>query len=625
MDRATELEAKIASAAEAYYNGSSTISDAEYDAWCDELIVLNPDSIVLTSIGAEPSSEWTNVAHLAPMGSLNKIKTPEKMTDHINNKWEGEAVVVSEKLDGLSICAVYENDILIRAVLRGNGLIGEDILKNASEMKGVIQQIKGKFSGTIRGEIILTKTDHTTHFPTYANPRNAASGLCRRFDGEGSEHLTVLMYDVIPSDGTKFAAEDGKFAWLQQQGFKTPNFKLIGKADEVNQLWQEYQEKIRASLDYEIDGLVVAVADLPKQESLGFNNMRPRGKIAFKFANQFEETTIHSITWEPGATGRVNPVGHFSPVSLLGSTIEKATLHNADYIKQLQLGIGSRVAVCKAGEIIPRIERVIKAAEKIAEPPTHCPSCEASLRWDGAYLVCPNYDCFPQIVGRINKWITTLDVLEIGDGLIDKLVRDKLVNTPADLYKLTVEVLSKVERMGKKSAKNVFDSLWKTNPISLDLFLGGLSIPNIAKQTIRMLMAGGYDTLDKIREITVEQAEAIHGMGDAKAKCLVNGLKQYSTVIDELIANGVKVGSKKAKSNKFASMSFVFTGTMEHDRKELQAMAIENGGVCPSSVSKTTTHLVVADPSSGSSKIQKAEKYGTKVISEQDFLRMVND
>lgn len=257
MSRITDLELTIANleltikdAQEAYYNGSEIISDDEYDALVYQLGCLDPKNAVLIQIGAVPTSEWKKHKHLFPLGSLNKVNVPKDMEQWITSTAKNKEIFITEKLDGLSIGCQYEDGELIHAPLRGGGIEGEDILANVLRMHGCVKTIPG-FTGVLRGEIVLTKSNHQAHFPTYANPRNAASGLCRRFDGEGSEHLTLMFYQVL---GQKFLSEQAQFDFMKTVGLLIPNYKVCKSVKEVNQMWQEYQDGVRDSLDYEIDG-----------------------------------------------------------------------------------------------------------------------------------------------------------------------------------------------------------------------------------------------------------------------------------------------------------------------------------------------------------------------------------
>lgn len=616
MQKIKDLELKIKEANTAYYNGAEIMSDDEYDALFYELSLLDPKNKLLLAIGADPVNEWTKEKHLFTLGSLNKINTTTEMSKWINENLSGKEVVVAEKLDGLSIGCQYDNGRLTKAILRGGGTEGENILVNVLKMHGVIKFISG-FSGVLRGEIILTKTNHQTYFSDYANPRNAASGICRRLDGKGSEHLTVMFYQVLGQD---FDTEVNQFKFLEQSGCLVPNYKLC-KVDEVNKLWKDYQDSIRLSLDYEIDGLVVSCNDIVFQQSLGETASRPKGKLAFKFANQFIKTTVKGITWAVGNSGRVTPICWFDPVNLLGSLVSKASVYNVAYIKKLGLDVGAEVLICKAGEIIPRVEKVIKSTGSITAIPSHCNECNEKLIEVGEYLQCPNFNCRAQIVGRLTNWIKELNVLEWGTSLLEKLVDSNKVNTIADLYKLSVTDLSNLDRMGDKSAQKCFDSLWSAKEIPLEVFLGGLSIPTIGQSTIKSIMKAGCDDLTKFGQLGAAQFEQVPSVGPVKAQFLADGLKDNQQLILDLISSGIKI--KEKVIGKLSAKSIAITGSTNTKRSILEKFISDNGGEYKSSINKSCTHLVIADINSTSSKAVAARKIGIKLISEDDLLNFI--
>jgi DNA ligase (NAD+) len=614
-----ELENKITESSKAYYNGSSIIDDDEFDALIYQLSTLDPKNPLLVKVGYEPVEEWKKEKHLYPLGSLNKINTPEDMEKWIVETLEGRETFLTEKLDGLSIGCQYDDGKLSKALLRGGGDSGENILANVLKMKGAIKNIP-KFSGVLRGEIILTKTDHLEHFPDYSNPRNAASGLCRKLTGEGSEHLTIMFYQVL---GKEFNTEQEQFEFLKKHKCLVPNHWLCKKPIEVNKLWQEYQDKIRASLDYEIDGLVASVNNIEFGDFLGITDLRPKSKKGFKFANQYVKTVVKAVSYDTGNSGRVTPVCWLEPVNLLGSNVEKASLYNMDYINKLGLDIGAEVLICKAGEIIPRVERVVKSTGTVIKPPKICNDCGASLEVQGEYLMCPNtLECSAQVVGRVKNYIKDLNLLEWGSTLIEKLVESGKVVTIADLYILTVEDLASLDRMGEKSAKKCYDILWANNVVPLDILLGALSIPMIGSSTLRLIIAAGHDSLEKIQSLKAEDFEKISGMGPVRAKSLEDGLKNNKELIAQLLSNGVKI--KEKIMGKLTGKSFVFTGKMEHKRADLEQMVVEAGGEVKGSVSKNLNYLVIDNPEeSTTSKAVAARKFGTQLLSESDFLSML--
>lgn len=619
MNQIINLSQKIKDAQIAYYNGSSIIDDDEYDALVYELQSLDPKNCVLLQIGASPTTEWKKEKHLYPLGSLEKVNTPTEMTNWINSNLYNQQTIVIEKLDGLSLGCQYEDGKLIKCILRGNGHEGEDILSNVVKMDGVIHSITN-FNGVIRGEIILKKSNHINHFSDYSNPRNAASGLCRNLKGTRCEYLTLMAYDVMSDE--EFKTEADKLAFLINSGFKVPNYSVCDKAEDINDIWKIYQDTVRDSLDYEIDGLVVYCNDLAFQESLGVTNLKPKGKMAFKFANQFAPTTVTKITWVTGDSGRITPIGWFEKINLLGSDIEKASLYNVAYINNIGVDVGAKVLVCKANEIIPRIEKVTQSTGSVALVPHCCDSCATEIEIVGEYLICPNsLNCQAQVIGRLKNWIKELNILEWGEALLDRLVTSGKVTTIADLYKLSVKDLATLDRMGEKSAKKCHDILWADTTLPLDIFLGALSIPMIGGSTIRAIMSTGNDTLDKIMSMSVSDLEKVPGLGPNKAKSLYDGLVQNKKLIKELLGLGIKIKEKVMGS--LSGKSFVFTGALSQKRPILEKMVTDAGGVVKSGVSKDLMFLVSGDADSNSSKSVKAKSLGIKVIGEEEFMKML--
>ena len=360
MDRTKFLQEKIIKARQDYYNGTPTMSDKTYDALYDELKGLDPSNIVITMVGISVPdlSEWKKYKHEIPMGSLDKVNSPIEYSKWYKSTCNNEKLFCSEKLDGLSINCVYENGILIAASTRGSGYEGEDIFRNVVKMKGVKPLLlNSNFTGSLRGEIILTKSDYKKYFSDKANARNAASGISKRLDSVGSEHLTILLYQVIGD--VDFKEEIEQFEWLERYGFKTPNYWVFKDDTAINAHWRYYQDNIREKLDYDIDGLVTRINDLSRQMSLGDHDLRPKGAIAFKFDNECRETTLINVVWETGSSGRVTPVAILEPVVVCGAEISKASLHNVKRVKELDLYIGCRVLVSRRNDVIPYVEEKV--------------------------------------------------------------------------------------------------------------------------------------------------------------------------------------------------------------------------------------------------------------------------
>jgi DNA ligase (NAD+) len=355
--RARELIRNIAKADDDYYNKSKpTVSDAVYDAWRDELKELSKRQALdkkllqkieytLSRVGINAVSEWKKVRHTVPMASLNKVNTAAEF-----EAWARECrtkdILLTEKLDGISVDTYWVDSVLKQALTRGDGDTGEDITVNVRKMKGIPTKLKGKFTGHVRGEIVLLRSDHKKHFPEYANPRNAASGIAKRYDGVGSEHLSVKMYTDASSDHHR--TEEEMFQHLKGLGFDTPWFGICKDVVAVLAKYKKYEASIREELDYEIDGLVARVNDMAAQIALGDMGRGPKGQIAFKFAAETRESTLRKIIWQVGSTGRVTPVAEFDEVQLVGAKINRASLYNASYIRELGLGVGCKIIVSRA-------------------------------------------------------------------------------------------------------------------------------------------------------------------------------------------------------------------------------------------------------------------------------------
>lgn len=622
LSRIRELEPKLREASDAYYNGTPLVDDAVYDAWRDELAELRADSPEITKVGAPvPPSEWVKVKHLVPMGSLDKVQTPDEMTQWVNalgKDWGFDgAFLVTEKLDGISVSLRYEEGRLVQALTRGDGTIGEDITMNVLCMKCVPSEIGADL--LVRGEIVLLKDDHKKHFPDKANPRNAASGTAKRLDGVGSEHLTVLTYQIV--EGSDLPTEEAHFEKLTQLGFKCPRWQVLKTPAAINTIWQEYASRIRDGLPYEIDGLVVRVNDIASQVAMGDTHGRPRGATAFKFTPAGRETVATDCIWQVGGTGRITPVAVFNPVNLLGAEVSRASLYNLAYIEEIGFDVGATILVVRANDVIPRVAQVIQGVGTTAKAPKLCPACGCETARDGEYVICPNVaGCPAQLTGRIKQWIAELNILEWGETLIQKLVDERLVTNVADLYKLKKEQLAGLERMGERSAEVVLKTLWASTPMALENFLGGLSIPLCATSIIRLVIDAGYSNLFDIQVATYDQLLKIPGLGPKRAEAIYDGLRKNEQLISDLLAAGVVI-KERAQGN-LTGKSVCFTGKSVRKRAELETLATNAGAAVKGSVGKGLTYLVMADPGSTSSKAEAARKNGTTCISEEEFVSM---
>lgn len=626
-DRIKELADELIRAKYTYYNiklpdglTPLTLSDKVYDAREAELRALDSNHWVLKLVGApQTQSEWKKAKHQIPMGSLNKVNLPIEMSDWAKDK-DCKSWFVTQKLDGLSIELIYEGGKLVQGITRGDGETGEDITVNVSRMVGVNTDLKEDFNGSLRGEIMMFSSVWKKDFADKANPRNAASGVSKRLDGVGVDKLNIVFYQVLGD--VDFKTEVEQFKWLQDRKIGIPDYWTFKSIDEVNKHWRDYQDNERDKLDYEIDGLVVRINDMTKQMSLGDKDLRPLGAMAFKFDNVTRESIIRDIIWQVGNSGRITPVAVVDPVLLVGATVTRASIYNMAYIEELKLDIGASVLVARANDVIPRIEELVKGTGKIAKAPQFCPECGGLTKMDGENLMCGNVKhCRAQIIGRIKNWIKELNLLEWGDTLVEKLIDSKKVKTIADLYTLEVKDLAGLDRMGDKSAQKCYDILWDNTEITLDIFLGALSIPMIGGSTIRAIMNASCDTLEKFGQLGAAEFEQVPGVGPTKAKFLADGLRHNQKLILDIIENGVSIKDKIHGA--MTGKSVCFTGAMKMKRPVLEKMAADAGADVKGSVGKGLTYLVIADPNSTSSKAQAARKMGTNLITEDEFLDLV--
>lgn len=655
---------KLVRARHTYYNNGSMpegmdsldISDAEYDAYEDELRDevakaerdgKTPDWLkdaqsFLANVGApsKPTGKqhWVKVKHEAPMGSLNKSQLQEEGADPYTEfrAWykgcvsavrQGTGVrplnlVVSDKCDGISLSLKYDEGELVRGVTRGDGEEGEDITRNVVKMKGVRQKIPG-FSGYLRAEIVLRKSDWKKHFPGYSNPRNAASGIAKRLDGEGSEHLTVLHYQVIRVGGSPVKSKLNEFKVLQKLGCPTPRFAEVDTVEKAIALYDAYVAKGREELDYDIDGLVFEFDDLEVMSQLGEKNHRPAGATAFKFPHDKKISSLEDKLWQVGRTGRVTPVAIFEQVRLAGANVTNASLHNISNIRRLlQEGnagrdhfcVGDKVLVSRRNDVIPYVEKFISAGpgKKPLLPPTECPECGHTLVMDGEYLVCKNSAACPaQISGLISTWVTKIGLKGWGDTVIQALTSQDLVAEPADLYNLDPNELSEVEMSGRKigsTAHTIMKELkGKGTLLPLHVFVGSLGIPLCARSVCKMIVDAGYDTLEKMRAATVTEISAIPKLGLTKAEAFVTGMLVKADVIDNLLAAGVEI--KPPADGPLKGKTVCMTGFRDAD---MTSTIEDQGGTVKSSVSRTLDYLVLKDPKSTSGKAKKARDYNEK-------------
>ena len=631
--RVKELEKLIKKYQDSYYNGEGEISDAEFDSLWDELKLLDPENSILHKVGAD-SGNFNKVNHIMPMGSQEKAANPEQFYSWAK-KHIYDSYLVEYKLDGASLELQYKNGILQCAVTRGDGVIGDDITTNAKKMNGVMLSITKHgvpvdFTGGIRGEVIMTHDVHKNYFADKANCRNAANGLMKRKDGSGSEYLKLIVYDALATEGVSpFSNEQEKIQWLKDCGFNTVEVKICNSPEAVVEYRSSVME-IRKNLDFDIDGLVIKENVINEEDA---KRARPDRQIAFKFSLEEAISVLREVEWSING-GTYTPVAIFDEVELNGTTVQRASLANPDTMKNLGIKIGSKVVVVKRGEIIPKIESVLHdetCQESEIVIPSNCETCGSSLVNEGTRLYCPNKSCSKRVLHQLLKWVQVVDIRDLGETLVNSLFEKKVVQAISDIYKLNVETLTPFflneESIAaeKKSlgAEKVIKSIENHKNISLEAFIAGFDIEGIGETTVEKLVSAGFNSLEKLLNASVDEIASVYGFAEIMAKTFVNGLKENAEEMKILSSTYVNIIKKE--SGALSGKSFCFTGELvTMKRADAENLVKNAGGSCKSSVTKDLSYLVTNDTTSGSSKNVKAAKLGIPIISENEFLQMIN-
>lgn len=646
-----------------YVLNSPEITDREFDELMHELQRLEeeyPDMDDPMSptrrVGSDLLDGFEQTPHIYPMLSLANTYSIEEVDEwfgRVSSGLGGEPfeIVGEMKYDGTSISLIYEHGRLVRAVTRGDGEKGDVVTANVKTIKSIPLQLQG--SGwpelfEIRGEILLPwKAFHRLNAereeagePLFANPRNAAAGTLKTLDPKLVAHrgLDAYLYYLLGPDLPADNHYDNLMA-AREWGFKvTPVMEKLHTLEEVDEFIQRWDEK-RHELPVATDGLVFKVNSLRQQLNLGFTSKSPRWAIAYKFAAEKALTKLHFVSFEVGRTGVVTPVANLEPVLISGTIVKRASLHNEDIIKALDIHEHDMVYVEKGGEIIPKITGVDESArEKCARPVkfvSHCPACGTPLvRVEGeAAWVCPNkYGCQPQIAGRIEHFVgrKMMNIDGIGEETSEQLIVTGLVHDIADLYDLTTDKLLKLEGFGPRSAERVMEGLEASKQVPFDRVIYSLSIPFVG-DTVAKKVAKAFPNIDILMGASVEQLAAVKDIGPRIAQGIVNFFSDIHNrnMIDRLRADGLQMVAKEESitqaSNLLEGKTFVISGTFaHHSRDEYKALIETHGGKNVGSVSGKTDYIIAGD-NMGPAKLEKANKLGIKIISEDDFLRMIGE
>ena len=639
---------------EYYVNENPYLTDFEYDSLFAELKELEekypmfrtPDSP--TQRVGSVSEKFFPHKHKYRLYSLDNsynAEDLEKWYERVCKEYNKELELVCElKIDGLAIALTYENGIFVRGVTRGDGVTGEDITQNLKTIKAIPLKLFEPKNLEVRGEIYMPKSSFEklnqealqNGDKVFANPRNAASGSLRQLDSTitAKRDLSMFTYTAIFEDETDktFKTHYNSIQRLKELGFKVnPNIRLVKNIKEVIEYLHEWDSK-RFELDYATDGVVIKVNDIAIQKDLGYTARAPKWATAFKFPPEEVKTKLLDIELNTGKTGIVTPVAVLEPVQLAGSTVSRASLHNFDEIKRLDIRIGDDVLIMKAAEIIPKVIKVVESDKHNSLPqylpPTKCPSCGADLieKEGQVGLYCSNPDCESLMCAKIEYWASkeAMDIDKVGPSVIQQLYEKKMISNPVDLYKLLPQDFMMLDLIQEKSASNIYVSIQESKTRPLNRLVTALGIRHVGKETADIL-TGEFPSIEDLKNATLEQLSQVEGIGGIIAQSIYDYFHNENNLklLDELKELGINPSAKASKvSDKLSGKTFVLTGTLENmTRDEASEIIKSHGGKTSSSVSKKTDY-VLAGTNAGS-KLDKAQNLGVIILTENDFLEMI--
>ena len=647
IKRMKELIPLLSEAAKAYYQESREImSNFEYDRLYDELLKLEQETGTVFAgsqtqkVGYEVLSELPKERHERPMLSLNKTKSVDELREWLG----GQTGLLSWKMDGLTVVLTYEDGILAKAVTRGNGEIGEVITPNARTFINVPTTIPYKGQLILRGEAVISYSDFEKLNDSiadvdakYKNPRNLCSGSVRQLNSgiTASRNVRFMAFALVRADGVDFKnSRKEQFLWLSSLGFETVEFVEV-TAETLSGAVHGFAEKIE-HYDIPSDGLVLLYDDIAYGQSLGRTAKFPRDSIAFKWADEIQETTLSYIEWSASRTGLINPVAVFEPVELEGTTVSRASVHNISIMEGLELGAGDRITVYKANMIIPQIADDLTRSG-VRDIPKICPVCggktEIRSLNDVKSLYCTNPECQAKKIKSFDLFVSR-DALNI-DGLsemtLEKFIAAGFIHEFDDIFHLDRhrDAIVTMEGFGEKSYENLIEAAKTASHTTLPRLIFGLGIAGIGLANAKVICRHFDFDLDAMRKADAEELCAIEGIGGVLADAWVTYFKndKNNEILDHILADLTFANEARSEEQMLAGKTFVITGSVEHfaNRKELQEKIESLGGKAAGSVSAKTSYLINNDVTSNSSKNKKARELGIPILSEEDFLKMIGE
>lgn len=651
-ERIKQLRAELEKHNHSYYVlDDPTISDYEYDMMMQELIKLeeeNPQFADPNSpsqrVGGEALNTFEKVTHTVQMGSLRDVFSTEQASEFITDclkELNDAEFVVEPKIDGLSVSLEYRNGEFVRGSTRGDGFVGEDVTANLRTIRSIPLKLKEAVPFLeVRGEVYmplksfeeLTEQQENEGEQVFKNPRNAAAGSLRQKDPKiaASRKLDIFVFNVQQIEGHELTSHEQSLKYLSEQGFRViPEYKTVKTAAEAAERIKYIGEK-RSEFTFDIDGAVIKVNSFAQREALGATAKVPKWAVAYKYPPEEKETTLREIEVNVGRTGAITPVAVFDTITLAGTAVSRAVLHNQEFITEKDIRIGDRIVVRKAGEIIPEVLRSVCHADDSVPYtlPEYCPVCGTkAVRWeDEAALRCPNVECPAQqrrnIIHFASKGAMNIDGM--GPAAVTSLLDAGLIKNAADIYSLTKERLMTLERMGEKSADNLLNAIERSKDQPLDRVIFAIGIRNVGAAAAKLL-CDKFGSIDKIMDASAEDIASIEGFGDIMSENVVSAFREshFRDLISQLKAAGVKMeySSPVSDDRRFEGMTFVITGTLPTmKRDEAKALIEKFGGKAASSVSKKTTYVVAGEEAG--SKLTKAQELGLEIIDETRLIEM---
>lgn len=651
--RAGELRERLHYYNQKYYlEDAPVVDDYEYDMLMRELKNIEetyPELLTADSpthrVGGKADGQFTPVTHTVPMESLQDAFSHTELLEFDRRVRESGVTpdyVVEPKIDGLSVSLEYENGVFVRGSTRGDGETGEDVTANLRAVRTIPLRLKKEIPFIeVRGEVFMsresflkvTAQQELNEEKTFKNPRNAAAGSLRQKDPAvtAKRALDIYVFNIQQVQGEEITSHKQSLDYLKELGFHVIPF--YHSYETIEQAIAEVQRigEIRGTLSFDIDGAVIKVDDFAQREVLGRTSKFPKWAVAYKYPPETKETVVEDIDINVGRTGVLTPTAVLSPILIAGSTVSRATLHNQDFIAEKDIRIGDTVIIRKAGDIIPEVVSVVQHGQDSVpySMPSNCPSCGAAVERepDEAAVRCNNPDCPAQLLRVLIHYCSrdAMDIEGMGPAVLEQLVKNGLVKTVADIYSLTTDHLKKMERLGEKSARNLIDAVNRSKKNDLSRLLFALGIRHVGQKAGKLL-AQRFGFMDALLNAQQEEISAIEGFGGIMAESTAAFLSKPETkhLIQALKAAGVNMTSQsEVQDLRFAAKTFVLTGTLPtYTRKEASELVERFGGKVSSSVSKKTSYVLAGEEAG--SKLEKAQSLGVPVITEAEFIKMLD-